>query len=198
MIRRSWRLPLQHQVNCAPWRTPINFLFYTHDSRHGIKALLRLPSDTYRRVYFSQPRANVSLLSSGIYKSRVHPTILPFCSSTRPSILFLPEMTSKRSHSTRDSDKHPQETDNSAMKHRKPSRNGDSDCKQHDTHELEHDHSHSHSHSHSIFGHSHSHGEEGHSHDAEQIIAALKGSGVYKLPHGQAHLISRGVRQYRR
>lgn len=86
-------------------------------------------------------------------------------------------MTSKRSHSTRDSDKHPQETDNSALKHRKPSRNGDSDCKQHDTHELEHDHSHSHSHSHSIFGHSHSHGEEGHSHDAEQIIAALKGSG---------------------
>ncbi|CAA7259130.1 unnamed protein product [Cyclocybe aegerita] len=41
-----------------------------------------------------------------------------------------------------------------------------------------HDHDHEeHSHSHSIFGHSHSHGEDGHTHDAEQIIAALKGSG---------------------
>ncbi|KAH6914065.1 mitochondrial iron ion transporter [Coprinopsis sp. MPI-PUGE-AT-0042] len=41
----------------------------------------------------------------------------------------------------------------------------------------DHDHGHSHEHSHSLFGHSHSHGEEGHSHDAEQIVAALKGSG---------------------
>ncbi|KAF9529393.1 cation efflux family-domain-containing protein [Crepidotus variabilis] len=41
----------------------------------------------------------------------------------------------------------------------------------------EHDqHEHEHSHSHSLFGHSHSHGEE-HTHDAEQILAALKGSG---------------------
>ncbi|PPQ79941.1 hypothetical protein CVT25_003013 [Psilocybe cyanescens] len=41
----------------------------------------------------------------------------------------------------------------------------------------DHGHDDAHSHSHSIFGHSHSHGEEGHSKDAEQIIAALKGSG---------------------
>ncbi|EDR08788.1 CDF-like metal transporter [Laccaria bicolor S238N-H82] len=35
-------------------------------------------------------------------------------------------------------------------------------------------------HFHSIFGHSHSHGDEnGHTHDAEQIIAALKGSRTY-------------------
>ncbi|KIM40169.1 hypothetical protein M413DRAFT_11685 [Hebeloma cylindrosporum] len=39
----------------------------------------------------------------------------------------------------------------------------------------DHDHE-EHSHSHSIFGHSHSH-DEGHTHDAEQIIAALEGSG---------------------
>ncbi|KAJ2918596.1 hypothetical protein MD484_g1873, partial [Candolleomyces efflorescens] len=50
--------------------------------------------------------------------------------------------------------------------------------KQRKTNGHNHDHEHEHSHSHSLFGHSHSHGEEGHSHthDAEQIIAALKGS----------------------
>lgn len=38
-------------------------------------------------------------------------------------------------------------------------------------------HEHDKPHSHSIFGHSHSHEDEnGHTHDAEQIIAALKGS----------------------
>ena len=37
-----------------------------------------------------------------------------------------------------------------------------------------------HTHSHSILGHSHTHGEDehGHGHDPEQILAALKGSGV--------------------
>lgn len=45
----------------------------------------------------------------------------------------------------------------------------------------DHDHGHSHEHSHSLFGHSHSHGEEGHSHDAEQIVAALEGSGALSL-----------------
>ena len=46
----------------------------------------------------------------------------------------------------------------------------------------DHDHNHSHEHSHSIFGHTHSHGEEGHSHDAEQIVAALQGSGERSTP----------------
>jgi hypothetical protein len=45
------------------------------------------------------------------------------------------------------------------------------------TNQHAHEHNHDHTHSHSLFGHSHSHGEEGHSHDAEQIIAALKGTG---------------------
>ena len=35
-----------------------------------------------------------------------------------------------------------------------------------------------HTHSHSILGHSHTHGEHEHGHDPEQILAALKGSGV--------------------
>lgn len=36
-----------------------------------------------------------------------------------------------------------------------------------------------HTHSHSILGHSHTHGDEHeHGHDPEQILAALKGSGV--------------------
>ena len=47
---------------------------------------------------------------------------------------------------------------------------------QHHDHNLP-DHDEAHSHSHSIFGHSHSH-EAGHTHDAEQIIAALEGSGM--------------------
>ncbi|KAF8161164.1 mitochondrial iron ion transporter [Crassisporium funariophilum] len=42
-------------------------------------------------------------------------------------------------------------------------------------HENGHEHDHE-GHSHSIFGHSHTHGDEGHVHDAEQIIAAFKGS----------------------
>ncbi|KAJ3516425.1 hypothetical protein NLJ89_g1124 [Agrocybe chaxingu] len=46
----------------------------------------------------------------------------------------------------------------------------------HRNHDHDHD-EHTHSHSHSIFGHSHTHGEEVHTHDAEQIIAALKGTG---------------------
>ena len=39
---------------------------------------------------------------------------------------------------------------------------------------------HTHTHSHSILGHSHTHGgdEHEHGHDPEQILAALKGSGV--------------------
>lgn len=52
------------------------------------------------------------------------------------------------------------------------------------THEHNHDHDHApdheeHSHSHSLFGHSHSHGPEAHTRDAEQIIAAIKGSGTF-------------------
>ncbi|KAF8967832.1 mitochondrial iron ion transporter [Flammula alnicola] len=48
----------------------------------------------------------------------------------------------------------------------------------HENHHHDSDGHEEHSHSHSIFGHSHSHGEEAHTHDAEQIIAALKGSGM--------------------
>jgi hypothetical protein len=49
-------------------------------------------------------------------------------------------------------------------------------------HKNGHDHrnnGHQHSHSFSLLGHSHPHGEE-HARDAEQIIAALKGSGVFR------------------
>ncbi|TFK44777.1 mitochondrial iron ion transporter [Crucibulum laeve] len=60
-----------------------------------------------------------------------------------------------------------------------PAANGNSKPTDEHKHDHDHDHKHDdhdHSHSHSIFGHSHSHGEEGHTKDAEQIIAALKGS----------------------
>ncbi|KAJ2922334.1 hypothetical protein H1R20_g14773, partial [Candolleomyces eurysporus] len=73
-------------------------------------------------------------------------------------------MASARPHSTFENDP---SKPNGVLKQRKT--NG---------HNHDHDHDHEHPHSHSLFGHSHSHGEEGHSHthDAEQIIAALKGS----------------------
>ncbi|KAF8200910.1 CDF-like metal transporter [Pholiota molesta] len=54
-----------------------------------------------------------------------------------------------------------------------PAENGHNHTNGHEHNEHDHD---EHTHSHSIFGHSHSHAEE-HTHDAEQIIAALKGSG---------------------
>ncbi|KAF9566697.1 CDF-like metal transporter [Agrocybe pediades] len=74
-------------------------------------------------------------------------------------------MAQRRSHSTKDTPKEPQS-------HTEDHKHGNGRV-EHDNHD--HD-EHSHSHSHSIFGHSHSHGEE-HTHDAEQIIAALQGSG---------------------
>jgi hypothetical protein len=55
-----------------------------------------------------------------------------------------------------------------------PAENGHNHTNGHEHNEHDHD---EHTHSHSIFGHSHSHAEE-HTHDAEQIIAALKGSGM--------------------
>lgn len=42
----------------------------------------------------------------------------------------------------------------------------------------DHTHDHTHSHSFPFFGHSHSH-QEGHARDAEKIIEALKGTGLY-------------------
>jgi len=52
-------------------------------------------------------------------------------------------------------------------------------------HKNGHDHGnngHQHSHPFSLLGHSHPHGEE-HARDAEQIIAALKGSGAFRQSH---------------
>lgn len=57
---------------------------------------------------------------------------------------------------------------------KQPTENGHNHANGHEHNEHDHD---EHTHSHSIFGHSHSHAEE-HTHDAEQIIAALKGSGM--------------------
>ena len=59
---------------------------------------------------------------------------------------------------------------------------------QNGAHEHENPREHDKPHSHSIFGHSHSHGDEnGHTHEAEQIIAALKGSrtcfDISPMPH---------------
>lgn len=83
--------------------------------------------------------------------------------------------TTARSHST--DGKPSSESENGGLKQRKgnSTRNG-AQTEEAAHHGHSHDHGEEHTHSHSIF-HSHSHGEEGHSHDAEQIIAALKGSG---------------------
>ncbi|KAF9481549.1 mitochondrial iron ion transporter [Pholiota conissans] len=74
-------------------------------------------------------------------------------------------MPQTRSHSTKKE---------SSQSKEPAAQNGHEHSTGHEHHD--HDSEHEHTHSHSIFGHSHSHGEE-HTHDAEQIIAALKGSG---------------------
>ncbi|KJA29051.1 hypothetical protein HYPSUDRAFT_128449 [Hypholoma sublateritium FD-334 SS-4] len=75
-------------------------------------------------------------------------------------------MAQTRLHSTKNG--------SSPAKEAKPDNENKSNGHQHHEHDADHE---EHTHSHSIFGHSHSHGEEGHAHDAEQIIAALKGTG---------------------
>ncbi|KAF5321204.1 hypothetical protein D9619_001880 [Psilocybe cf. subviscida] len=118
-----------------------------------------IPSSTYTAL-----RTNVALPighnSSHFYRQHSSPSQLsPF------------PMPQTRSHSTKQPAQAPVGT---AAAPKEPA---------HDhTHEHNHDHDHApdheeHSHSHSLFGHSHSHGPEAHTRDAEQIIAAIKGSG---------------------
>jgi hypothetical protein len=83
-----------------------------------------------------------------------------------PTQLLLSSMQQMRSHST----KQPQ---GKAVKKQNNDENGPEHSATSSKDEL-------HTHSHSILGHSHTHGENGHGHghDPEQILAALKGSGV--------------------
>lgn len=96
-------------------------------------------------------------------------------SSASPLIVPRVCMSLRRPHSTKESpDKKPPLTNGNGhglSSHNRLPENGHKEI-DHDMHDNEH----SHTHSHSIFGHSHSHGDA-HTHDAEQIIAALKGTG---------------------
>ena len=83
-----------------------------------------------------------------------------------PTQLLLSSMQQMRSHST----KKPQ---GKAVKRKNNDENGPE-------HSATSSKNEPHTHSHSILGHSHTHGgdEHEHGHDPEQILAALKGSGV--------------------
>ena len=82
-----------------------------------------------------------------------------------PTQLLLSSMQQMRSHST----KKPQ---GKAVKRKNNDENGPE-------HSATSGKNEPHTHSHSILGHSHTHGDEHeHGHDPEQILAALKGSGV--------------------
>lgn len=175
MIRPPW-LPAGHPVHLHPPRRTIPAL-HLSSPRDADARRLRLPADlSLARAHFSQARANVSLLSARTqYKSRVPPTILPLRSPARRFLRVQVGMASARPHSTHENDS----KSNGVLKQRK-------------TNGHNHEHEHDHSHSHSLFGHSHSHGEEGHSHshDAEQIIAALKGSSEFVASGCMHHIIT--------
>ena len=83
-----------------------------------------------------------------------------------PTQLLLSSMQQMRSHSTK-------KPPGKAVKKNKNDVNGAEHSATSGKDEL-------HTHSHSILGHSHTHGgdEHKHGHDPEQILAALKGSGV--------------------
>lgn len=172
MIRHSWR----YQVRVHPARlkgASLRLCPGSSNHTNGGSKYLRLPN---RPVHFSQPnRVNVSLSSPGTtYKTRDHPSILPIYSLAREPLRVHLRMAPSRPLSTRENDdKHHSET--ADLKQRKAVPNGRNRATNghEDDHRHEHEHEH---HSHSLFGHSHSHGENGHTHDAEQIIAALKGS----------------------
>jgi hypothetical protein len=105
-------------------------------------------------------------------KTRIHPVSWQNALADKfrglPTQLLLSSMQQMRSHST----KKPQ---GKAVKGKNNNENGSEHSATSGKDEL-----HTHSHSHSILGHSHTHGEDNHEHghDPEQILAALKGSGV--------------------
>lgn len=97
--------------------------------------------------------------------------IKPLLKSSAP-LLISPRvgMSLRRPHSTKES-----------ANNKSPSANGNGNGSSPHSHQNGHkehgpEHDNEHTHSHSIFGHSHSH-DDAHTHDAEQIIAALKGTG---------------------
>jgi len=130
-----------------------------------------LPHPRTRTLSLPPWQISASLKPTGISTLRSRPFLLAGPSPRFPRI----SMVQTRSHSTKPAS----DMKTGAIKDHKPA-NGKTESHRHDQHEHDHahDHDHEHTHSHSIFGHSHSHGEE-HSHDAEQIIAALKGSGAF-------------------
>ena len=177
MIRACLQLPTGHlEAGIQPTRRTLSSLRLCSSNRqedHRGFRRLRGATDLHRRDHFSQSRANVSVLSSGtIHKSRVPPTILPHCPPARRFLRAQVNMALARSHSTHEHDAKQPNTQNGALKQRNVSQKPGTN-----QHAHEDNHDNDHAHSHSLFGHSHSHGEEGHSHDAEQIIAALKGTG---------------------
>ena len=146
---------------------------------HLLCSALLSPSKRTRSILFSHLLSCHSNIPSPVsLRTNVSTSIglttpfssLPFLSTSTAPFTF--KMTQSRLHSTKHG--------SSPTKETKPENGHKSNGHEHHEHGSDHE---EHTHSHSIFGHSHSHGEEGHTHDAEQIIAALKGTGAFLSCH---------------
>lgn len=147
---------------------------------HLLCSTLLSPSKRTRSILFSQLLScHYNIPSPVSLRTNVSTPIgltpfsssLPLLSSSTAPFPF--KMAQTRLHSTKNGSTPTKET--------KPENGNKSNGHEHHEHDADHE---EHTHSHSIFGHSHSHGEEGHAHDAEQIIAALKGTGAcYSCHH---------------
>jgi hypothetical protein len=129
---------------------------------------IRRATDLLLSCHYYIPSSTYSALRTNVAAPIGHNSSHFYRQHSTPSQLFPFPMPQTRSHSTK------QPTQASV---------GTTTAPKEPAHDHEHNHEHSddhdeHSHSHSLFGHSHSHGPEAHTHDAEQIIAALKGSGT--------------------
>ena len=130
----------------------------------------------------NQARRSTSGLSTCSSRSFVRLTSLTTAATI--SRMSANALTPRRLYSTPSKEK---ESDRNGVpeEHHHPSQENGQNKHTHDHHEHHHhnsNHDHEHTHSHSIFGsltHTHIPGENGHSPDAEKIVEALKGGGMY-------------------
>lgn len=151
----SWQLkPISRKSSSSLLSNRFYFSLLAIPRRTRIQLFCRLPS------WHNGPSPRTDVAAIG-YISKAQSSL-----HLSPQILRF-RMVQTRSHSTKEKDAVKTEL----IKDHKHE-NGANELHDHDP---GHD---PHSHSRSLFGHTHSHEEDGHAHDPEQIIAALKGSGM--------------------
>ena len=158
--------------NCH--ETPLFTYFTCHKSIIGATVDVLLspsckPPSMLRQLIgrgFISPPVNGSMMSRTRIRRMSWQNALADKFRGLPTQLLLSSMQQMRSHSTKKSQ-------GKAVKRKNDDENGPEHSATSGKDEL-------YTHTHSILGHSHTHGdnEHGHRHDPEQILAALKGSGV--------------------